>query len=711
MPDSSPTTTMVDDITKNNMYIEENTPTFKLDDDQSPTCISAVLEISNTNKNEMEELVSTSSEMVGTNNNKRRRSTIITFLHRLEEEHNILFYTSLLFGILLIGSVGYILGSSTSSTQTQDVYNNNTNISGSSGQLRTSPQQKHSSSSIDNNSQMIINNVPPPTSMPSQQHKETSTHHPEKKCQPRHVHLSVGSTQNKTHSSMIISFSFLPGCGAHTSKVGAVRISENMNDIQEDDDDESDSSTLVIGNIKESLHYNTSYTKELLRQAKKRGSAETHYFSDVYYHIEVNDLKPGTRYYYKCMLIHISKNHQNVEIITQSEQSSFLTPPSPGEWYPPPLDKTIKFAVLGDLGVRPHSRETIKSIEQSHCDSDVNDEQAFHCHHSQGIDALILAGDLSYANNNHAVWDDWFDMFAEHSFFTSIPMQIALGNHDLDHVDTLEIAVAYEKRFRMPRVKPAVRELAPNSLFCTNVDDCSDDETHMQAQTYVPYEWGNAYYSYIFGPSKQIFLSSYSSFRPGSIQYKWLISELESVDRSITPWLIVVLHCPLYNTFKIHRRELFLVEAAKYLEPLFVQYTVNFVLSGHIHSYMRSVPTINSKPHPKGPVHIIQGNGGRQANEPYYNELAEEWVHVRDHSQYGYGTLELFNRTHVCWKWVKTGFNSEGEGGSKGRFEPEFDLTDEEYIINQFLVNDMGELIDQEDESDKSSFYWETADP
>jgi len=119
------------------------------------------------------------------------------------------------------------------------------------------------------------------------------------------VHLSVGSTQNKTHSSMIISFSFLPGCGAHTSKVGAIRISENINDIQE----EGDSSTLIMGNIKESLHYNTSYTKELLRQAKKRGSAETHYFSDVYYHIEVGDLKPGIRYYYKCMLIHNSKNH------------------------------------------------------------------------------------------------------------------------------------------------------------------------------------------------------------------------------------------------------------------------------------------------------------------------------------------------------------------------------------------------------------------
>ena len=233
----------------------------------------------------------------------------------------------------------------------------------------------------------------------------------------------------------------------------------------------------------------------------------------------------------------------------------------------------------------------------------------------------------------------------------------------------------------MPQVRPAIRELAQNDLF---------KHGHDQAKEFVPYEWGNAYYTYSFGPSKHIILSSYSSFRPGSIQYQWLVTELESIDRSVTPWLIVMLHCPLYNTFKNHQGEIFLDEARVYLEPLFVQHTVNFVISGHLHSYMRTVPTIDAKPDPRGPIHIIQGNGGRQSNEPYCNATtAEEWVRVRDHSMYGYGLLELYNRTHAHWKWVKTGFNAEGEGGAKGRFEPDFDLTDEEWVLNQLFVDDM----------------------
>lgn len=207
-------------------------------------------------------------------------------------------------------------------------------------------------------------------------------------------------------------------------------------------------------------------------------------------------------------------------------------------------------------------------------------------------------------------------------------------------------------------------------------------------------------YSFTFGPSKHIVMSSYSSFLPGSTQYKWLISELESTDRSISPWLIVMIHCPMYNTFHDHSNEIFMTEARKYLEPVFVEYTVNFVLSGHLHSYMRTVPTINGKPDPRGPIHIIQGNGGRQANEPYHNDTAaEEYVYIRDHSMYGYGTLELANRTHAQWKWVQTGFNLPNETGLNGRFEPDFSLHDEVWVVNQLFVEDYdGQVENERDE-------------
>ena len=272
-------------------------------------------------------------------------------------------------------------------------------------------------------------------------------------CEPRHIHLSVGTTQNSTHSSMIISFSFLPGCDTYFGNtIGAIR----MRGIEETP------TLLIIGDADQAQSYNTSYTQHLLKHAK---NGETHYYSDIYYHIEVTGLRPGRKYLYQCLLLRhdhlprqrkqsnlrqfvqqgvniISHRDSTYEIISKNRYSNFLTPPAPGEWYSPPFDKTIKFAIMGDLGVRPHTRETIKNLDQSHCNNNDNnaplsDEQNFHCHHSQGVDAILLAGDLAYTNNNHAVWDDWFDMMSENDFFRTIPMHIALGNHDLDVSDAL----------------------------------------------------------------------------------------------------------------------------------------------------------------------------------------------------------------------------------------------------------------------------------
>jgi len=274
------------------------------------------------------------------------------------------------------------------------------------------------------------------------------------------------------------------------------------------------------------------------------------------------------------------------------------------------------------------------------------------------------------------------DMMSERDFFSAIPTQIALGNHDLDtykggwnytNNESIEIALAYEHRFQMPQIRPPIRELASWRGF--TIDG--------QPIDFIPYEYGNAYYSFTFGPSKHIVLSSFSFFREGSLQYDWLLSELKSVDRSVTPWLIVMLHCPLYTTFKTHRREIFVIEARAILEPLFVEYSVNFVIAGHIHAYMRTHPMAFSRRNPRGPIHIIQGNGGKAAGQRYYNETAEEWIGVRDQSQYGYGTLELFNNTHAKWRWIKTGYDEGGE------FEPDLNVHDEIVVRNQLYVEEM----------------------
>ena len=61
------------------------------------------------------------------------------------------------------------------------------------------------------------------------------------------------------------------------------------------------------------------------------------------------------------------------------------------------------------------------------------------------------------------------------------------------------------------------------------------------------------------------------------------------MNRTETPWLIVLMHCPMYHSY---------IQQALYgrrkqerviYEPWFVKYKVDVVFAGHVHVYERSV--------------------------------------------------------------------------------------------------------------------------
>jgi hypothetical protein len=209
--------------------------------------------------------------------------------------------------------------------------------------------------------------------------------------------------------------------------------------------------------------------------------------------------------------------------------------------------------------------------------------------------------------------------------------------------DSNEIFQAYEWRFRMPQIKPAELGLYDGPPGLLNMD----------APPYpLPYEWGNAYYSFDYGPAKHIIVSAYSSMEPDSVQYQWLVETMESVDRSITPWVLVTIHVPIYNTFALHKHDLQIFAAQEHLEPLLVKYNVNLVFTGHIHAYQRTANVASGSVTPTGPIHITIGAGGRKCDAPFKTEEPEEWIVKRDASYYGYGRFDIFNQTHAQWKWI-----------------------------------------------------------
>lgn len=461
-------------------------------------------------------------------------------------------------------------------------------------------------------------------------------HHTKAECGTvKHVHLSVGK---EPATSMTVSFASVPcdDMGSSSSPSLSAR------------------GAIFLGTHPENLDRLVTETNSPLRyNATLPGRKHRPYMSDHFHHISLEKLSPRTKYYYRCAMVDVNEENEEQssdgvhdgeeeteshlrraeqqwkQVVSQSPVSSFITAPRPGEGL-----GTTRFAIMGDLAQSDNSIKTMKHLEK----------------HREGISSILLVGDIAYSQCDHRKWDNWFDLMDGFPLVSELPLQIAPGNHDIDKTEpTGEIFVAYEKRFAMPQIRAA--EMQPYLLT---------DRVNMEIVPYpMGYEYGNAYYSYIYGPSHHVVLCSYCSFEPGSKQYTWLVEELESLDRSITPWLFVMMHVPMYNTFRKHQKDVQLKKGREHLEPLFVKYRVNIVFSGHIHAYMRTKNIVFGGLDNDGPVHIIVGDGGRKAFAPFYREEPEEWVVVRDATIYGYGTLELINQTCAKWVWIHTGVEGD----------------------------------------------------
>ena len=62
------------------------------------------------------------------------------------------------------------------------------------------------------------------------------------------------------------------------------------------------------------------------------------------------------------------------------------------------------------------------------------------------------------------------------------------------------------------------------------------------------YNYGNSFYSFSSGLAHFIYLNPYSNTNMTSTQYKWLYNDLIQIDRNVTPWVIVIMHCPWYSS-------------------------------------------------------------------------------------------------------------------------------------------------------------------
>lgn len=121
------------------------------------------------------------------------------------------------------------------------------------------------------------------------------------------------------------------------------------------------------------------------------------------------------------------------------------------------------------------------------------------------------------------------------------------------------------------------------------------------------------------------------------------------MNRELTPWLIVVLHAPWYNSNECHIADGEAMKSA--MEPLLHSHGVDFLFAGHVHAYERSTRVYRELPHDEGTIHITIGDGGnREGLASTYVEPCPVWS-MRREASFGHGELSLLDSSTAKWEW------------------------------------------------------------
>jgi len=135
---------------------------------------------------------------------------------------------------------------------------------------------------------------------------------------------------------------------------------------------------------------------------------------------------------------------------------------------------------------------------------------------------------------------------------------------------------------------------------------------------------GLFWYSFDYGNVHIIQFSSEHDYTAGSDQRAWLEADLQAVDRTKTPFVIITAHRPMYNSEDYKSDYEVSLHIRSAIEPLLDTYAVDVFLAGHYHSYERTCRVLDEKcmdvskgsstQEPRGrqpgTVHITVGSAG-----------------------------------------------------------------------------------------------------
>lgn len=376
-----------------------------------------------------------------------------------------------------------------------------------------------------------------------------------------------------------------------------------------------------------------------------------------------------------ALLCDLASNQKYSYSIGSEYASSFVTPPHAGA-----DDVETIIGVVGDPGDTTYSETTLSELGKPF--------------EGKTVQAIFVAGDYSYANGEQRQWDNWFD---EQMNLTSyIPFTGINGNHEtITNAGHLSVAP-----FPADRTLRAENYLGYLSRVYTPITPAARAAL-------------KTWYSLDIGLVHSVFLDDYTGSNGTDMsvvgsarwlayreeQLAWLKADLASVDRTVTPWVIVFKHNPYYNTWGNHQCQcsstIFEIADADAencwkgvyksgtphyephcglqakLEDVYVQYKVNLVMAGHVHAYERTHKIYKNKVDTaKGVYYVTTGGAGNyegHAGPRLNSSLTPSWSLAANNVTFG-GSRVIATRKSLRTVWFANEFLNKDEAVASDGF-------------------------------------------
>ena len=251
--------------------------------------------------------------------------------------------------------------------------------------------------------------------------------------------------------------------------------------------------------------------------------------------------------------------------------------------------------------------------------------------------SLVLhAGDIVYAMGYLLKWELMMSKLTSLGLGTRVPYVVNQGNHERDFPNSGTGSLLY-----------------PTSKDSGGECGVATELRYPTAMAPVDAKGDDGWYSFTHGPLKIVMLNTEAPVNASSPQYQFLKSTLTTVDRDITPWIVISGHRPMYYVYSKGGK---IDPIYQVIEELLYTYEVDLVIGAHVHNTFASCPVYNGTcfaPKTEGgydaPVYVGIGNGGAQLDLVGNSTNTPSWVRYQA-SEHGFNTIQA-NATTLQMLW------------------------------------------------------------